>query len=55
MRSVLPTVLLLALAASPVSAQTPTAEDSAGVQAALQHYLNGVIIAKSFNSAPKSR
>jgi hypothetical protein len=34
-------VLFLALAASPALAQTPTAEDSAGVQVALQHYLNG--------------
>ena len=41
MRSVLTTVLFLALAASPALAQTPSAEDSAGVQAALQHYLNG--------------
>jgi hypothetical protein len=61
-------VLFLALAASPALAQTPTAEDSAGVQAALSTIStvtppatrlkeNGpwVIIAKSFNSAPKSR
>lgn len=33
--------LTLLLAASPAVAQTPTAEDSAGVQTALQHYLNG--------------
>ena len=41
MRSVPTIALFLALAASPALAQTPTAEDSAGVQAALQHYLNG--------------
>jgi hypothetical protein len=33
--------LALLLAGSTTVAQTPTAEDSAGVQAALQHYLNG--------------
>jgi putative lumazine-binding protein len=40
-RSVLITVLALALVASPTLGQTPIAEDIAGVNAALQHYLNG--------------
>lgn len=41
MRSVVITVLVFAFAVGPAFAQTPTAEDEAGVQAALQHYLNG--------------